>query len=85
MEHHIYPWEVIRYILCGYPIPGGQGALKVGSRVCTAQTVCFWEIFIKQKLKGTPENGGTGRVGSVGFAGVLKMHRAKPGTSASVV
>ena len=28
MENHIYPWEVIGYILFGYPNPWGQGALK---------------------------------------------------------
>ena len=27
MEYHIYPWEVIGYILFGYPNPRGQGAL----------------------------------------------------------
>ena len=41
-----------------YPHPWGQGALKRGYGVRTAQTECFCENFIKQKLNGTPVNGG---------------------------
>jgi len=31
MEDHIYPWEVLSYILFRYPYPQGQGRPKSGS------------------------------------------------------
>ena len=44
------------------PHPRGQGALKTGSWVHAAQTVHFWENFIKQKLKNAPDLVGAGQV-----------------------
>ena len=67
MEDHIYPWEVIGYILLWYPNPLGRGGQRVLLEVRAAQTVRFWENFIKQKLKNAPENGGTGQVRSGSF------------------
>ena len=80
MEDHIYPGEVIGYILFRYPYPRVGGGQRVVLEVRAAQTVHFSENFIKQKLKGTPENGVWGQDRS---GRVLKMHRAKPGTPAS--
>ena len=37
IENHIYPGEVIGYILVWYPHPLGQGVLKWGTRVRIAQ------------------------------------------------
>ena len=53
--------------------------------VRVAQTVHFCENFIKQKLKGTPANGGTGhtRPHPGVRQRVLNMHGAKRGTPAS--
>ena len=62
MEDHIYPWEVLRYISFRCPYPGVGGGQRVVLEVCAAQMVHFCENFIKQKLKGTPANGGTGQV-----------------------
>ena len=58
MEDHIYPGEVIGYILFRYPYPRVGGGQRVVLEVRAAQTVHFCENFIKQKLKGNPENGG---------------------------
>ena len=56
MEDHIYPGEVLGYIWFGYPNPQGQGA-KSGSGDQCGPTVHFCANFIKQILKGIPENG----------------------------
>ena len=59
MEDHIYPLEVLSYILFRYPNPQGRGGgQRVVLEVRAAQTVHFCENFIKQKLKGAPANGG---------------------------
>ena len=40
------------------PRPQGQGDLKWGSDICTAQLVRFCENFMKWKFQGISENGG---------------------------
>ena len=42
--------------------PTRGGGLKRVSRVRTASTVCFWENFIKQKLKSAPNLAGAGQI-----------------------
>ena len=64
MEDHICPEEVKGYILLRYPYPWVRGGLRVVLKVHAAQTAHFCEHFIKQKLKGTPENGSVGWVRS---------------------
>ena len=44
------------------PHPLGGGGQRVLLEVRVAQTVHFWENFIKQKLKNTPNLVGTGQV-----------------------
>ena len=54
MEDHIYPWEVIGYILFGYPNPGGQGALKTGFQGLYSPNRAFLGNFHKAKVEGHP-------------------------------
>ena len=52
MEAHL--GRITAYIWTGYPKPMSQGPLKLGSGVHAAQSLCFRENFIKQKLQKTP-------------------------------
>ena len=53
MEDHIYPREVIGYILFGYPNPGGQ-ALKTGFQGLFSPNRAFLGNFPKTKVEGRP-------------------------------
>ena len=61
-EDHLHLKKVKAYVQAEYPPPQGKGALKKGPRVPTAQTMCFWENFIKQELKKAPNLVGAGQV-----------------------
>ena len=54
MEDHIYPWEVIGYILFGYPNTGGQRALKTGFQGLYSPNHAFLGNFHKAKVEGHP-------------------------------
>ena len=54
MKDHIYPWEVIGYILFGYPNPRGQGALKTGFQGLNSPNRAILGKFHKTKVKGHP-------------------------------
>ena len=54
MEDHIYPWEVIGYILLRYPNPLGQGRPKSGSGGLCNPNSSFLGKFHKTKIEGRP-------------------------------
>ena len=59
IKNHINPPRGYRVpFALGFDTPT-PGALNQIPSVCPAQTVCFCENFMKQKLQGTLENGGT--------------------------
>ena len=66
-----------------YLHPWGQGALKPGLRG-TAQTVCVRENFMKQNLKGTPENG-SGQIRSQTSPWCLAAGPSARGATAAMV
>ena len=54
MEDHIYPWEVIGYILLWYPNPLGQGRPKSASGGPYSPNRAFLRKLYKTKVAERP-------------------------------
>ena len=57
-EMGTHPGRSVPMFEMGTPTPWVRGGQRVVLEACAAQMVHFCENFIKQKLKGNPENGG---------------------------